>query len=129
VIEQCDGFLQPINDTSHPTVCGAGCVASIFKGGSTVPVKFQLKMPDGTIVQAGSLPQWLTPQRGSPTTAPIDESVHSDPATSGTSYRWDSTSQQYIYNWSTKGATVGYYYRISVILDDGQTYTVDVGLR
>jgi hypothetical protein len=55
--------------------------------------------------------------------------VYSDPATSGGTYRWDSTAQQYIYNWSTKGSTIGYYYRIGVILDDGQTYTVDIGLR
>ncbi len=129
VIYRFDSFQQPINDTNHPQVCGAGCVTSIFKGGSTVPVKFQLKTFDGTVVQAGSPPQWLTPQRGSPTSAPIDEGVYSDPATSGAMFRWDSASEQYIYNWSTKGATVGYYYRISVILDDGQTYTVDVGLR
>ncbi len=129
VIYRFDGFMQPINDTNHPDVCGANCVPSMFKGGSTVPVKFQLKTADGTIVQAGSLPQWLTPQRGSPTIDPIDEDVYSDPATSGATFRWDSTAQQYIYTWSTKGASSGYYYRISVLLDDGQTYMVNVGLR
>jgi alpha-tubulin suppressor-like RCC1 family protein len=129
VIYRFDGFLQPINDTGHAQICGDGCVTSIFKGGSTVPVKFQLKQADGTLVQAGSPPQWLTPQKGGMTTAPIGEGLYSDPATTEATFRWDSTSQQYIYNWSTKGATVGYYYRISVILDDGQTYMVDVGLR
>jgi alpha-tubulin suppressor-like RCC1 family protein len=73
VIYRFDGFLQPINDTSHSLVCGAGCVTSIFKGGSTVPAKFQLKKADGTIIQASSLPQWLTPAKGNPTTVPIDE--------------------------------------------------------
>jgi hypothetical protein len=57
VIYRFDGFLQPINDMNHPRVCGADCVTSIFKGGSTVPVKFQLKKTDGTVVQAGSMPQ------------------------------------------------------------------------
>jgi alpha-tubulin suppressor-like RCC1 family protein len=129
VIYRFDGFLQPINDTGHAQVCGAGCVTSIFKGGSTIPVKFQLKQADGTIVQAGSLPQWSTPQKGSPTIAAIDESSYSDPATSGDSYLWDSTAQQYSYKWSTKSLAIGYYYRIYVTLDDDQTYTVDVGLR
>jgi hypothetical protein len=129
VIYRFDGFLQPINDTGHAQVCGAGCVTSIFKGGSTVPVKFQLKQADGTIIHASSLPQWSTPQKGSPTTAPIDESSYSDPATSGDSYLWDSTAQQYSYKWSTKSLSIGYYYRIYITLDDGQIYTVDVGLR
>jgi hypothetical protein len=39
VIYRFDGFLQPINDPAHQV--GAG--ESVFKGGSTVPVKFQLK--------------------------------------------------------------------------------------
>jgi hypothetical protein len=125
VIYKWDGFLQPINDTAHQT----GLTTSVFKGGSSVPVKFQLKKADGTVVQAASLPQWLTPVKGSVMTAPVDESVYSDPATNGTTYRWDSTAQQYIYNWSTKNLAVGYYYRIGVTLDDGQTYYVNIGLR
>jgi hypothetical protein len=125
VIYRWDGFLQPINDTAHQI----GLTTSIFKGGSTVPAKFQLKKADGTIVQSGATPQWLTPTRGSTTSAPVDETVYSDTATSGTTFQWDATGQQYIYNWSTKSQTAGYYYRVGVKLDDGQTYTVDVGLR
>jgi hypothetical protein len=120
-----DGFLQPINDTAHQIDQGV----SIFKGGSTVPVKFQLKKADGTVVQANALPQWPSAVKGSLTTAAVDESVYSDPATSGSTYRYDSTAQQYIYNWSTKGSAIGYFYRIGVTLDDGQTYYVNLGLR
>ncbi len=102
---------------------------SVFKAGSTVPVKFQLKKSDGAIVQPGSLPQWVTPAKGSPTTAPVDESAYGDlPSTSGT-YRWDSTGQQYIYNWGTSSGQKGSYWRIGVRLDDGQTYSVNIGLR
>ena len=36
---------------------------------------------------------------------------------------------QYIYNWSTKGLAAGFYYRIGVRLDDGATYTVNIGLK
>lgn len=126
VIYRWDGFLQPINDTAHQT--GAG--TSVFKAGSTVPVKFQLKSADGAPVQTnGAAPTWLSPQLGGPTSATIDESVYADQATSGTSFRWDGASQQYIYNWSTRGNKAGFYYRVGVTLDDGQTYTVNIGLR
>lgn len=127
VIYRFDGFLQPINDTAHTTYCGNPCVASIFKGGSTVPVKFQLKDANGNVVQTATLPVWLTPVKGGSTSAAIDESVYSDPATSGNTYKWDG--QQYHYNWKTTGFTAGFFWRIGVTLDDGQTYYVYIGLR
>jgi hypothetical protein len=128
VIYRFDGFLQPINDTGHTQTCGSSCVVSIFKGGSTIPVKFQLKDANGNLVQAVSLPIWITPQKGSATSSSVDESLYFDPATSGSNYRSDG-SGKYIYNWSTKGFTSGYYWRIGVTLDDGQTYYVIIGLR
>jgi hypothetical protein len=129
VIYRFDGFLQPINDTAHTTYCGTPCVASIFRGGSTVPVKFQLKDANGNIVQAASLPLWVTPQRGNPTTLSVDEGAYSGASTNGQYYRWDATTQQYVYNWNTKGFATGYFWRIGVTLDDGQTYYVNIGLR
>jgi hypothetical protein len=122
-----DGFLQPINDTAHTLVCGSPCVASIFKGGCTVPVEFQLKHAAGNVIQSSSAPVWLTPQQGGPTTSPVDESVYTDPASGGTTYTWDG--QQYHYNWSTKGYAVGYFWRIGGQFDDGQVYYVYIGLR
>ncbi|MFT3895748.1 MAG: PxKF domain-containing protein [Anaerolineales bacterium] len=127
VIYRFDGFLQPINDTGHTQTCGTNCTVSIFKGGSTVPVKFQLKDANGNVVQSASLPIWITPQKGNATSSPVDESVYSDPATSGNTYRLDNG--KYIYNWSTKNFAAGYYWRIGVTLDDGQTYYVIVGLK
>jgi hypothetical protein len=118
-----DGFLQPINDTAHQV----GTSTSIFKAGSTVPAKFQLKKADGTLVQAATAPVWLTPVKGSAMTAPVDESVYTASADSGTTYRYDATAQQYIYNWKT--GTGGNYWRIGVKFDDGQTYYVNIGLR
>lgn len=126
VIYRFDGFLQPINDTGHVS-CGPSCQLSVFKGGSTVPVKFLLKDASGAVVRAASLPQWVKPQRGSSISAAIDESVYADPVTGGEAYYWDG--EQYHYNWGTRGVSVGYVQRIGVLLDDGQTYTVSVGLR
>jgi hypothetical protein len=117
------GFLQPINDTAHQV----GLQTSIFKAGSTVPVKFQLTKSDGTVISAAGAPQWLTPVKGAPLSAAVDQSVYGAVATDGTTYRSDG--QQYIYNWSTKDLPAGFYYRIGVRLDDGSTYTVNIGLR
>ncbi|MGY1737167.1 OmpL47-type beta-barrel domain-containing protein [Geodermatophilus sp. SYSU D00684] len=122
VIYRFDGFLQPINDTAHQV----GTSTSVFKAGSTVPVKFQLKRADGTVVQGGGS-AWLTPVKGSTTSAPVDESAYTAATDSGTTYRYDSSAGQYIYNW--KSGTGGNYWRIGVTLDDGQTYYVNIGLR
>ncbi|MDO8520892.1 MAG: PxKF domain-containing protein [bacterium] len=119
------GFLQPINDTAY----NASQSLSVFKGGSTIPVKFQLKNASGVPIQASTSPMWLTPQKGTPMNAPLDESSYADLATSSTTFRYDLIDQQYIYNWSTKGFPAGYWYRIYVKLDDGTTQSVMVGLR
>jgi hypothetical protein len=121
VIYRFDGFLQPINDTAHQV----GTSISVFKGGSTVPAKFQLKKANGTVVLANTAPVWLTPAKGASMSMPVDESLYAAAADSGSTYRLDS--QQYIYNWKTAGG--GSYYRIGVSLDDGQSYYVNIGLR
>jgi hypothetical protein len=125
VVYRFDGFLQPINDTAHQI----GTATSTFKAASTVPAKFQLKKADGTLVQTTAAPAWLAPAKGALTTAAVDEAVYSEPAESGQGYRYDAAAQQYIYNWGSAKAQAGYYWRIGVKLDDGQTYYVNAGLR
>jgi pimeloyl-ACP methyl ester carboxylesterase len=120
-----DGFLQPINDTAHQV----GQTQSVFKGGSTVPAKLQLKKADGTIIQGAVAPIWLAPQKGSTMSASVDESIFTDQGTTGSAFSWDSAARQYSYNWSTKGLVAGYWYKISVKLDDGTTQTVSIGLK
>lgn len=124
VVYRFDGFLQPINDTAHQV----GASTSVFKAGSTVPAKLQLKKADGTVVQGVSAPAWLTPVKGSPMSAPVDETVYTASADSGTTYRHDATAGQYLYNWKT-GSTGGSYWRIGARLDDGETYYVNIGTR
>ena len=119
------GFLQPINDTTYQTNQNL----SVFKAGSTVPVKFQSKNSTGIPLQTNTPPVWLAPKRISAMNASVDESVYSLPATAGTDFRWDSLSQQYVYNWNTKGFPAGGWYKLSVKLDNGGTYNVTVGLR
>ncbi|MCU1402637.1 MAG: hypothetical protein JWM70_961, partial [Microbacteriaceae bacterium] len=95
VIYRFDGFLQPINDTAHQV----GTSTSIFKGGSTIPVKFQLMRANGTVVAANTAPVWLTPAKGAPMSLPVGESLYSAAADSGSTYRYDTS--QYLYNWKT----------------------------
>jgi hypothetical protein len=116
-----EGFLQPINDTAHQV----GTATSVFKAGSTVPVKFHLRKADGTLVQSSTAPVWLTPVKGVAMSMPVDEAAVTVSADSGTTFRSDGG--QYIYNWKT--GTGGNYWQIGVKLDDGQIYYVNIGLR
>ena len=118
-----DGFLQPINDTAHQV----GTSTSVFKAGSTVPVKLQLKDTAGNLVTPVTAPEWLTPVKGSSMTVPVDESVYSLSGDSGTAYKNDGGGQ-WSYNWKT-GSTVGSYWRVGFSLDDGSTYYVNICLR
>jgi hypothetical protein len=100
----------------------------VFKSGSTVPVKFQLRNAAGNLVQSATAPVWLTPVLGAKMSMPVDETAVTVSADSGSTFRYDATAQQYIYNWKTP-STGGNYYQIGVKLDDGQVYYVNIGLR
>ncbi|HEX4720008.1 MAG TPA: PxKF domain-containing protein, partial [Thermoleophilaceae bacterium] len=123
VIYRWDGFLQPVNDTAH-----TGGYESKFKTGSTVPLKFQLKNALGTPLQQLTPPTFSRgTNRGSCDTYTNTETVAADDPTAGAEYRWDSSAQQYIYNFSTKNLTAGEY-RVYAGLGDGITYSVDICL-
>ncbi len=112
------GFLPPIpNDGSR-----------VFKLGSTVPVKFQLTGASGTFVSTATAR--LTVEQVSGTTpvgTPID-ATPSGGANTGDLFRYDSTSNQYVFNLSTKPLLVGKW-QLQVRLDDGTEHTVQIGLR
>lgn len=117
------GFLQPINDTAHQI----GTSISVFKAGSTVPVKFQLKDAAGNAVQSSALPVFSRSARiGACDPSTLAESVFNDPAFTDTAYRW--SQPQYIYNWSTKGLAAGEY-RVWASFDDGTKRSVDICLQ
>jgi hypothetical protein len=116
-------FLQPVNDTAHQK----GVATSVFNGGQTIPMKFQLRNAAGAIIQAASAPKWLTPVKGSSMSAAVNEASYSASGSSGTTYAWGGN--QYSYNWNTDKSQAGFYWRVGVALDDGQTYYVNIGLR
>ncbi|MDT4985708.1 MAG: hypothetical protein QOF95_3198 [Pseudonocardiales bacterium] len=110
------GVLQPVNPDG----------SSVFKLGSTVPVKFALTGPSGAITTATAT---LTFSKISNGVAGSDvEAVSTAAATTGNLFRYDATSGQYIFNWSTKGLTVGTYL-LKINLGDGVLHTVQVSLR
>jgi hypothetical protein len=77
----------------------------------------------------GSGPTWITPVKGSATAARVDESVSADPADGGSTFRWDATSQQYVFDWGSPKSGAGSYRRVGVMLAGGQTRSVNIGLR
>ncbi|MDQ1446601.1 MAG: hypothetical protein QOI20_3065 [Acidimicrobiaceae bacterium] len=123
VLYRWDGFQQPINDTGHEV----NETTSVFKAGSNVPVKFQLKRADGSLVSANSTPLFMTPVQGGRTSLPLNESDYIAPPSAGGTFTLDG--DHYQYNWKTDKAQAGYYWRIGVMLDDGTIQTVNIALR
>lgn len=98
------GFLAPV---SH---------GRLFKLGSTIPVKFQLKDANGNYIRSLSA---VTAIQFDGTNAT---------ATGGTALRYDSTAEQYVFNLSTAGKSEGTH-TISAVLASGQTISVSIVLR
>jgi hypothetical protein len=121
VVYRCDGFSPPIWDLHY---FGFG----VFRAGSTVPVRIQLKNGGGDVVQGGA-PHFIGPVRGWLITAPVTAQTGDDSGTPDDAMRWDAGARQWVYQWSTRGLRAGYLYRIGVALDDGHTYYAYVGLR
>jgi hypothetical protein len=105
-----NGILQPINANG----------SSIFKLGSTVPVKFA-SLPGLTaslkVTQVDSTPDGT-----------YVEPVNSNPADSGWVFRYDTTAGQYIYNLGTKNLTAGDWY-LHIDLGDGVDHVVKISLK
>jgi hypothetical protein len=113
---QWSGVLPPIN---------AGG-SSVFKLGSTVPVIFQLT---GASAGITNLQATLSVTKISDSVVgTAAKAVSTSAATTGNLFRYDATSGDYIFNWSTKGLTAGTY-QLSINLGDGLLHTVIVSLR
>jgi hypothetical protein len=122
------GFSQPIDSTGRPEDDEREDDRdSVFKAGSTIPVKFALTDGAGHEVVPVSAPRWLTPTKGGASNLPIDEATYQDPADSGILYK--ASDHSWKYNWKTAKSQSGYHWRIGVLLDDGSTHYVYIALK
>jgi probable HAF family extracellular repeat protein len=110
------GVLQPINSDG----------SSIFKLGSTVPVKFALTGASAVVTNAVAR---LYYAKVSNNVAGTDlEPTATASASAGNLFRYDATTAQYIFNWGTKGLTSGTY-QLRIDLGDGAGRFVMVSLK
>jgi hypothetical protein len=106
------GFLAPLRDA--PAV-NAG------KAGRTYAVKWQLRDANGNFVATLDAVTGLFVQRTSCSAFASEPSdIEDAAATGGTSLRYDSDANQYVFNWATP-ATPGCY-ALFLELDSGQTF-------
>jgi hypothetical protein len=103
-------FHQPIN------VTGA---QSVFKLGSTVPVKFNLTGASAGITDGTFYLKYI--YLGAGDGLGELETVATTTGTTGTMFRYDATSGQYIYNWSTKSVSKPGNYELRVYSDAAGT--------
>jgi hypothetical protein len=104
--------------------------ASLFQSGRTIPVKFSLKAPDGTLINNAVANLQVYFVRTTPT-GTVDETVNALPSgasNTGTLFRFDAGSGQYIYNLSTSGYVTGTYL-LRTVLDDGTSHDVIISIR
>lgn len=113
------GFQQPINSDG----------SSIFKAGSTIPVKIILRDCSGQSISTATVT--IGVYKIADAISGTEEEllvVSSGSANTGNLFRYDATAGQYIYNLSTKSYTKGTY-RVYVKPDNGNSYSVNFSLK
>jgi len=112
-------ILQPINTNG----------TSVFSSKSTSPAKFRVcDANGGSVGTPGVVKTFVLYQIVNGTTTTVNESV--DSTTPDTTFRWDTTSQQWIFNISNKNlgpANQTYFFLIT--LNDGTTIPFSYGLK
>ena len=108
------GFYQPVD---------MGSVWNTVKGGSTVPLKFEVFAAGVERTDVGSVESYAAREVAC-TALPgaVEDAVETLSATGGTSLRYDMTGGQFIFNWQTL-KTTGKCYQVTVTLLDHSRIT------
>lgn len=132
VTMQIKAFGQPINDP-------AGTAPSVLKGGSTLPVKFQVTDLSGALLPdaaaqaiADGCNAKISYGFVSGSVGATNESPYNDTPSSGSCFRYDATAHQFIYNLSTKAMLTGSWtLRATVTMSDSSviSHEVNIGIR
>jgi hypothetical protein len=111
-------ILQPIN--------AAG--SSVFNGKSTTPAKFRVCDAKGaSIGTPGVVSSFVVAQVINGTASDQNEVV--DSTTPDTTFRWDPTAQQWIFNISNKSFANSKTYGFLITLNDGSTIPFQYGIK
>lgn len=110
------GLLRPVSPDG----------SSVFKLGSTVPLKFSLVDAAGLPV-SGAVARVYLARVDHDVEGAFVEAVSTSAADSGNAFR-ETSPGGYQFNLSTRGLTVGTY-SVAVVLDDGVSYALRVSLR
>jgi predicted outer membrane repeat protein len=111
------GLYQPVDMNG---------VYNTVKGGSTVPLKFELLKGTTELTDTANVKSLQTTKITCASGATIDdiETV----ATGGTSLRYDSTGGQFIYNWKTP-TDAGSCYKVTITANDGSSLSAYFKLK
>jgi len=124
----CDGaaghaILQPVNTALSATDTSM----SVFKGGSTVPLKFRVCDANGNSIGSPGVVKSFTMSGAYGVVHGIDETIVS--TTPDTAFRWDSTGQQWIFNLNTKALQTPSTQQGVITLNDGTSIIFYFGLK
>jgi hypothetical protein len=106
------GFYQPTDMSG---------VTNTVKYGSTVPLKWQIFKGGTELTDVSYIKSVTQKQVSCDASAPSDAIEEVITATGGTVLRYDTTSHQFIDNWSTKPLTAGKCYNAIMTTQDGST--------
>ena len=109
-------FGQPINPDG----------SSIFKRGSTIPVKFRLTGASAGITTL--VARLYTAKITNGVTGTVVEAESNVPCDGGNTFRYDASARQYVYNLATKSLITGTWL-LRVDLGDGVDHSVRVSLK
>jgi hypothetical protein len=109
-----NGFYQPVDMSTGPTT-----VWNTVKGGSTVPLKFELFTGSNELTATANVKPLQYTKVNCSTTNTTEDAIETL-ATGGTSLRYDTTGGQFIYNWKTPTGA-GSCYKVTMTTQDNST--------